>query len=69
MSFWLSRGEAEVESETGELCRAPNSRAGYSLSNLNQAGLRIFECVATRRNKKVWAKFLFNSQFLTNRVR
>ena len=29
----LSRGKAEGESETRELCRAPNPRTRYSLSN------------------------------------
>ena len=47
MSFWLSRGEAEGESETRELCRAPNPRTRYSLSNLYHLGMRGFERIAT----------------------
>ena len=52
MSLRLSRGEAEGEPETRELCRAPNPRTRYSLSNLYHPGMRGFERVATRRNKK-----------------
>ena len=52
MSLRLSRGEAEGEPETRELCRAPNPRTGYSLSNLYHPGMRGFERVATRGNKK-----------------
>ena len=48
----LSRGEAEVEPESRELCRAPNPRTRYSLSNLYHPGMRGFEHVATRGNKK-----------------
>ena len=35
-----------------ELCRAPNPRTRYSLSNLYHPGVRGFERVATRGNKK-----------------
>ena len=35
-----------------ELCRAPNPRTRYSLSNLYHPGMRGFERVATRGNKK-----------------
>ena len=49
---WLSRGEAEGEPEMRELCRAPNPRTRYSLSNLYHPGMRGFERVATRGNKK-----------------
>ena len=52
MSLRLSRGEAEGELETRELCGAPNPRARYSLSNLYYPGMRGFESVATRGNKK-----------------
>ena len=45
-------GEAEGEPETRELCRAPNPRTRYSLSNLYHPGMRGFERVATRGNKK-----------------
>ena len=51
-SFRLSPGEAKGESETRELCRAPNPRTRYSLSNLYHPGVRGFERVATRGNKK-----------------
>ena len=52
MSLRLSRGEAGGEPETRELCRAPNPRTRYSLSNLYHPGMRGFERVATRGNKK-----------------
>ena len=52
MSLRLSQGEAEGESETKELCQAANPRTRYSLSNLYHPGMRGFECVATRGNKK-----------------
>ena len=52
MSFLLFRGEAEGVSETRELCRAPNPRTRYSLSNLYHSGTRGFERVATRGHKK-----------------
>ena len=52
MSLRLSRGEAEGESEMRELCRAPIPRTHYSLSNLYHPGMRGFERVATRGNKK-----------------
>ena len=52
MSLRLSRGEAEGEPETRELCRAPNPRTRYSLSNLYHPGMLGFERIATRRNKK-----------------
>ena len=52
MSLRLSRGEAEGESETSELCRVPNPRTCYSLSNLYHQGMRGFKRVATRGNKK-----------------
>ena len=52
MSLRFSRGEAEGESETRELCGAPNPRTPYSLSNLYHPGMRGFKRVATRRNKK-----------------
>ena len=52
MSLRLSRGEAEGEPETKELCRAPNPRTRYSLSNLYHPGMRGFEHIATRGNKK-----------------
>ena len=61
----LSRGEAEGESGTSGLCRAPNPRTRYSLSNLYHAGMRGFERVATRGNKKCC---IFNPYFLTNHV-
>ena len=48
----LSRGKAEGEPETRELCRAPNPRTRYSLSNLYHPGMRGFERIATRGNKK-----------------
>ena len=38
--------------ETRELCRAPNPRTRYSISNLYHPGMRGFERVATRGNKK-----------------
>ena len=38
--------------ETRELCRAPNPRTRYSLSNLYHPGMLGFERVATRGNKK-----------------
>ena len=52
MSLRLSRGEAEGEPETKELGRAPNPRTRYSLSNLYHLGMRGFEHIATRGNKK-----------------
>ena len=52
MSLRFSRGEAEGESETRELCRAPNPRTRYSLSNLYHPGARCFERLATRGNIK-----------------
>ena len=52
MSLRLSRGEAEGEPETRELCRALNPHTRYSLSNLYHPGMRGFERVATRGNKK-----------------
>ena len=52
MSLRLSRGEAQGEPETRELCRAPNPSTRYSLSNLYHPGMRGFERVATRGNKK-----------------
>ena len=42
----------EGEPETRELCQAPNPRTRYSLSNLYHPGMRGFERVATRANKK-----------------
>ena len=51
MSLRLSRGEAEGELEKRELCRAPNPRTCYSLSNLYHPGMRGFERVATRGNE------------------
>ena len=51
-SLRLSRGEAEGEPETRELCGAPNPRTRYSLSNLYHPGMRGFERVVTRGNKK-----------------
>ena len=65
MSFRLSRGEAEGQSETRELCRAPNPRIRYSRSNLYHAGVRVFERLATCGNKKVWVMSLFKPHFLT----
>ena len=52
MSLQFSLGEAEGELESRELCQAPNPRTRYSLSNLNHPGIRGFERVATRGNKK-----------------
>ena len=69
MSLRLSRGKAEGESETRELCGAPNPRTRYSLSNLYHAGMRVFELVATGGNKKVWVMSLFNTHFSTNHLR
>ena len=51
-SLRLSRGKAEEEWETRELCGAPNPLTRNSLSNLYHPGLRGFERVATRGNKK-----------------
>ena len=51
-----------------KLCRARIPRTRYSLSNLYHAGMRAFDRVATRGNKKVWVMPLFNPHFLTNRV-
>ena len=52
MRLRLSRGEAEGESETRELCRAPNPCTRYSRSNLYYPGMCGFECAATQGNKK-----------------
>ena len=52
MSLRFSRGEAEGEPEASELCGAPNPRTRYNLSNLYRPGMRGFERVATRGNKK-----------------
>ena len=62
MSLRLSRGEAEGEPGTRELCRAPNPRTRYSLSNLYHPGMRGFERVATRGNKMCGLP-LFNRSF------
>ena len=61
MSFRLSRGEAEGESETNKLCRAPNPRTRYGLTNLYHAGMHIFERVATRVNKKGLCLYLIHT--------
>ena len=45
-----------------ELCRASNPRTRYSLSNLYHAGMRVFECIATRENKKMWVMLLIGEQ-------
>ena len=54
ISYWLSRGKAEGESRTSELCRALNPHIRYSLSNIHH--------IATRGNKKCGlCPYLINS--------
>ena len=50
--FGYPEAKTEGETETRELCRAPNPRTRYSLSNLYHPGMHGFERVATRGNKK-----------------
>ena len=50
--FGYPEAKPRENREMRELCRAPNPRTRYSLSNLYHPGMRGFERVATRGNIK-----------------